>query len=367
MNRDVTAEITHNELQLDELTNDLLAYCIGCVFGRWDLLYAAKEKPTPELPVPFAPLPVCPPGQLQNEQGLPLTKEDATRLQQEGKWDYPLEIPWEGILADDPGHPFDLEARLRSVLQVIWKERAEAIEREACEILGVRSLREYFRKPAGFFADHLKRYSKSRRQAPIYWPLATPSGSYTLWIYYHRLSAQTLYTCVNDFVEPKLSQTEGEAARLRGKAQRSAAEEKELERLNDLALELQDFRSELLRLAQFWRPNLNDGVQISAAPLWRLFQYKPWQKRLRETWEKLEAGEYDWAHLSLAIWPERVVNASRKDRSYAIAHELEAELWEEIEVKTTTRGGKVKTSLEWKPRELSNQQLNQIIAAVKAR
>ena len=37
------------------------------------------------------------------------------------------------------------------------------------------------RRPTGFFADHLKRYSKSRRQAPIYWPLSTAKGSYTLW------------------------------------------------------------------------------------------------------------------------------------------------------------------------------------------
>ena len=90
-------------------------------------------------------------------------------------------------------------------IEIIWKDRADAIEHEACEILGVKSLRDYFRKPAGFFADHLKRYSKSRRQAPIYWPLSTASGTYTLWIYYHRLTDQTLFTCVNDFVDPKLS------------------------------------------------------------------------------------------------------------------------------------------------------------------
>ena len=77
--------------------------------------------------------------------------------------------------------------RVRQVLTVICKDRAEAIEQEACEILGVKDLREYFRKTALFFADHLKRYSKSRRQAPIYWPLSKASGSYTLWIYYHRL------------------------------------------------------------------------------------------------------------------------------------------------------------------------------------
>jgi hypothetical protein len=37
---------------------------------------------------------------------------------------------------------------------------------------------------------------------------------------------------------------------------------------------LKDFRDELLRIASFWKPNLNDGVQITAAPLWKLFQHK---------------------------------------------------------------------------------------------
>ena len=65
-------------------------------------------------------------------------------------------------------------------LAVIWGERSAAIEQEACEILGVRTLRDYFaeKKSGGkFFKDHLKRYSKSRRKAPIYWPLSTYSGN----------------------------------------------------------------------------------------------------------------------------------------------------------------------------------------------
>ena len=276
------------------------------------------------MPDPFAPLPVCPPGQLQNEQGLPITKEDVTRLKEEGHWHYPLEIPWDGILVDDPGHPLDLEARVHQVLQVIWKDRWEAIEREACEILGVRTLRDYFRKPAGFFADHLKRYSKSRRKAPIYWPLQTPSGSYTLWLYYHRLNDQTLYTCVNDFVEKsKLREVTEQLHALRTKTDRSKQEEKDLERLLDFEQELKDFRDELLRVAQFWKPNLNDGVQITAAPLWKLFQHKPWQKTLKETWDKLENGDYDWAHLAYSIWPDRVRDKCKHDKSLAIAHGLE--------------------------------------------
>jgi len=261
------------------LVINLVSYLVGAPFGRWDVRYATGEKSAPELPDPFAALPACPPGMLQDDQGLPATPGDVLASY--------LRISWPGILVDDEGHPEDVEGRVREALRMIWGERAEAIEQEACEILGIRALRDYFRKTVGFFADHLSRYSKSRRQAPIYWPLSTPSGSYTLWLYYHRLTDQTLYSCVNDFVEPKLAQVSEHAAALQRKSGRTAKEEKELEHLTDLERELREFRAELLRVAAFWKPNLNDGVQITAAPLWKLFQHKPWQKTLKDIWEKL--------------------------------------------------------------------------------
>lgn len=310
----------------------LISYLVGCPLGRWDIRYATGEKPAPELPDPFDPLPVCPPGMLQNAEGLPAAPADVPA-------DYPLRISWPGILVDDAGHPEDIEQRVREALQVIWPEQYEAIEQEACDILGVKSLRDYFRKSSGFFADHLKRYSKSRRQAPIYWSLATASGEYTLWLYYQRLTDQTLYTCVNDFVDPKLALVSEQVATLRQKSGRSRQDEETLEDLARLERELHDLRAELLRVAQFWQPNLNDGVQITAAPLWQLFPYKPWQKRLKETWEKLEQGDYDWAHLAYSIWPERVRARCRNDKSLAIAHDLE-ELYVEPErpVKKKGRG-----------------------------
>lgn len=95
--------------------------------------------------------------------------------------EYPLPISWDGILVDDASmdgessHPEDIVQRVREVLEVLWGDKAQSIEQEACEILGVSELRDYFRKPTGFFQDHLKRYSKSRRKAPIYWPLSSPS------------------------------------------------------------------------------------------------------------------------------------------------------------------------------------------------
>jgi hypothetical protein len=341
-------------------SRDGIFYLLGTVFGRWDIRYATGESQLPKLPDPFDPLPVCSPSMLQSTEGLPAEPKDVPA-------DYPVRISWPGVLVDDENHPEDIVARVRVAIEVTWKNRAEAVEQEACEILGVRSIRDYFQRPASFFADHLKRYTKSRRQAPIYWPLSTPSCSYTIWLYYHRLTDQTLYTGVNDFVDPKLKQVSDDTASLRSKSNRSSAEEKELERLSDFELELKDFRDELLRIARFWKPNLNDGVQITAAPLWNLFQHRQWKARLKETWEKLEAGDYDWAHLALSIWPDRVVRASHKDRSYAIAHDLEDVLWHEVEVEKVGRGGRVTRTTEWQPRDLSSADLQRIITEVKAR
>jgi hypothetical protein len=149
-----------------------------------------------------------------------------------------------------------------------------------------------------------------------------------------------LYICVNDVVEPRLTQITEQLNTLRTKTGRSTQEEKELERLLDVEQELKDFRDELLRVAQFWKPNLKDGVQITAAPLWKLFQHKPWQKKLKDTWTKLEKGDYDWAHLAYSIWPDRVRETCKHDKSLAIAHGLEDPYEEPPEPPRKKRGRK---------------------------
>jgi len=78
----------------------------------------------------------------------------------------------------------------------------------------------------------------------------------------------------------------------------------------------------LLRWAPCWKPNLNDGVMITACPLWKLFRLPKWRRDLETCWKELEAGEYDWAHLACSLWPERVKEKCRTDRSIAIAHGL---------------------------------------------
>jgi hypothetical protein len=59
----------------------------------------------------------------------------------------------------------------------------------------------------------------------------------------------------------------------------------------------------------------------------------------------LARGDYDWAHLALSIWPNRVKQKCKSDRSIAIAHNLE-NLCEIEQSKPKTKKSRVKqTSL----------------------
>ncbi len=282
------------------------AYAVGVAFGRWDLRLVTGERITPPVQNPFDPLPAKSPGMLP---------EGAEPFHRHA-----------GILVDDSGHGRDLAGLVEGVL-------------ERVQVDGPSDVRSWLRKD--FFAFHLQRYSKSRRKAPIYWPLATASGSYTLWVYYPDLSSQTLYSAINDFIEPKLRQMGGEVFALRNKgATRSRDEENQFEAFQEFELELIELRDALLKLAPSYRPSQDDGVQITAAPLWPFFRHKPWQKVLRETWSKLEKGDYDWAHLAMNYWPERVREKCKTGKSLAIAHGLE-DLYVEPEAKPKkTRGRK---------------------------
>lgn len=87
---------------------------------------------------------------------------------------------------------------------------------------------------------------------------------------------------------------------------------------------------EVKRVAPLWNPNLDDGVIINFALLWRLVpHHRVWQNECKSTWEGLCKGDYDWAHLAMHLWPERVVPKCAKDRSIAIAHGLEDVFWYE--------------------------------------
>lgn len=364
----------------------IFSYSIGLAIARWDIRIALKPSLAAKISEPFDPLPVCPPGMLVNPEGLPAEPEhivskewlrarpDANTLPPDGSVhnptipdsEYPIRISWDGILVDDPGfnddqlHNEDIIRRTREVLTVLWQAKAQDIEQEACDILNIPDLRTYFRK--NFFSDHIKRYSKSRRKAPIYWQLSTPSASYSVWLYYHRFTKDIFYKIINEFVTPKLQFEEREltSARQQYGTNPTANQRKEIAARETFVGELKTFKEEVARIAPLWNPNLNDGVIINFAPLWRLVpQNRSWQKECKTIWDKLVSGDYDWAHLAMHLWPERVVPKCTTDRSLAIAHGLDEALWEEDE------------KAKWHAKEISKETLNALIqertsATVKA-
>lgn len=288
---DETSDDEDSAAPIDHTTG-LLSWALGVAVGRFDWRLATGERAAPAEPGPFDPLPAKSPGMLP-DGAVPFHAHP-------------------GILVDDQGHPHDLARLIEEVLGRV-------------EVPVSEDVRRWLRRD--FFAFHLQRYSKSRRKAPIYWPLSTTSGSYTLWVYYPSLSSQTLYTAINDFLDGptgKLTQVSREVSTLRNKGSaRTREDEKQFEALQTFELELIELRDTLLKLAPSYKPNHDDGVQISAAPLWPLFRHKPWQKVLKDTWAKLEKGDYDWAHLAMNYWPERVREKCKTDKSLAIAHGLE--------------------------------------------
>lgn len=272
------------------------SWLVGVAFCRFDPRLVTGERAVPPEPEPFDPLPSRSPAMYPHDEE-PGDRPD--------------------ILVDDEGHADDLAARTTAVAERVKVDTPE-------------NLRTWFAKE--FFPLHIKMYSKSRRKAPIYWQLSTPSASYAVWLYIHAFGNDTLFRVQNDYVAPKLAHEERRLESLKSELRdgATAAQRKALGAQEAVVDELRAFLQEVKRVAPLWKPSLDDGVIINFAPLWRLVpQNKSWQKELKSNWDALAQGEYDWAHLSMHLWPERVVPKCAKDRSLAIVHGLEDVFWVE--------------------------------------
>lgn len=307
----------------DNNLNDLeglLSWCVGVIFGRFDLRIATGERAYSVESKPFEPLPTRSPGMLPDG-------------------DVPINTFFD-ILVDDPGHNYDISNLIQEILDQV----------NAPEELSIEYCRNWIAKE--FFSFHIKMYSKSRRKSPIYWQLSTVTANYSVWLYIHAFSKDTLFRVQNEFVAPKLLLEERtlESMRQQFGSSPNVNERKQLAMQESFVEELSIFLAEVKRVAPLWNPDLDDGVVINFAPLWRLVpQHKTWQKELKATWDALCRGEYDWAQWAMHLWPERVIPRCAYDRSLAIAHGLEDVFWV------------VGTDGKWNPRKKLIQSVNDLI------
>ena len=303
-----------------ELAVEMLSYFVGLVMGRWDVSHLATSQlgDTHNGNVVEMHLPRQPTGAMLTDN------LDANELAIDAKGNGIT-----GVFVDDPQHERDIVRVVNDAASIVWDNDAlQSVEDEVCEIIGARDLRSYFRQQnaTGFWQSHISRYSKSRRKAPIYWQLSTPSASYSVWLYYHRFTRDTFFQILNEYVRPKLGNERQKLERQQGESgsEPTRSQRKEIEDQEKFVAELAAMVEEVERIAPLWNPNRNDGVIINFAPLWRLVpQNKSWQKECKKVWDKLVKGEYDWAHLAMHLWPERVVPKCVTDASLAITHGLE--------------------------------------------
>ena len=144
-----------------------------------------------------------------------------------------------------------------------------------------------------------------------------------------RLTDQTLYTIVNRYIEPKVEDVQRRMVRIEADlAHVSGADATRLREAlhahRKLLDELQDMKQELFRFAALpYKPDLNDGVLINAAPLYKLFQHRVWAKDCADCWRswKMVTTTGHISRLTSGLY--RVRDKCKHDKSLAIAHGLE--------------------------------------------
>lgn len=313
---------SQNIIDRKALAAEILQELVGIVFGRWDMAYASGEAPIPEFGGVFDALPFMPVVEYKGRNaGVKTEHANTGELPQItiaiGSKESGFIPDISGIIPAGNSHN-NLTDQVRDAMTYLWGDNAADIEAEMTELLGVDSLRAWFDSPNGFFDYHLMRYTKSRRKAPIYWPISTESGEIFCWISYPTLNADTLKR-VTLMIDEELD-------RLREQLNHANAgnDTVSANRLNQKIDERVNMKTELQAIISLpYVPNHDDGVPVTAAPLRNLFSNRKWRTECEENWRKLSSGEYDWSHLAFYIRAAEVRTKAKKDWCLALTHGLE--------------------------------------------
>lgn len=329
----------------ERMAADVVSWAVGVAFGRWDVRLAAHPEWIPRWADPFDAVPPCPLGQLVNAEGMPATSErlaseswlalrtDPTKLPAKERDSevtaaaYPIDVAWEGLLWDDgsrDGRRDGFVARVERVLEVVLGPRRVSWEADICAAIEKKTLTDWLRTPSGFFADHLGRHTKSRRAAPIYWPLQL-SDTLTCWVYAPRFDRDLVTRVVNG-LHTDLGNLRHDLEGVEKAALDDARRSNDVGVLREEIRQRQASHDRLLELLDDgYTPHLDDGFVVSAAPLSWAFALAKWRDELAAVWNELRRGDYDWSHLAMALWSDRVRGKCAKDKSLAIAHGLAPE------------------------------------------
>ena len=290
-----------NLIDKKTMAQEIVMELVGMAFGRWNTAFAKGEKAIPAFGDVFDALPFMPVVS-QGEEPCPTQ----------------LAVPSDGIMTNEEESPLCLASHVREVMAWLWGNRADDMEYELCQLIGCKSLQAYLSSPTGFFDYHFKRYTKSRRKAPIYWLLASEDGTVDYWIYYPKLSKNTLPQLIIQLRE------KGELLRTRLNAALATHDKTQATQVRAEQEQVEGMMEKLNRIIEAgYVPNHDDGVPVTAAPFQHLAASRLWRTECEKNMELLEKGDYDWSHLAMSMYPARVAQKAKKDWCMALTHGLE--------------------------------------------
>lgn len=247
-------------LLLADTMKELISYAVGCMFGRYSLekpgLILANQR---EDIFDFR-------SKILNLKDEPDLDDQSKIKDLQSKTSFMPDINNVIPILDGDWFPDDISERFHKFLRVTFgdehfEENLKFIEKA----LG-KNIRKYFMKD--FYNEHVKRYKKR----PIYWLFSSPKGSFNALIYMHRYRPDTVSVVLNDYLREfciKLSSSVDHLKGIEARTDASQAEKtkalKEIEKLNKMIKELEDYEREVLyplATAQV-KIDLDDGVKVN--------------------------------------------------------------------------------------------------------
>lgn len=186
-----------------------------------------------------------------------------------------------------------------------------------------------------FFDLHLKKYDNR----PIYFPLSSSRRNFVFYFNIHTWHKGTFSYILSDYLNPELNGMNARLnnileAKLKANAQEGRKLDRDIRKLQDLTRELEEFRNtleiinttgidpNLLEAQVPYFMDLDDGVMVNSSALHPLLSPQ-WDKP-KDIWKNIVKPEgkkdYDWSHLAMRYFPNRVLKKCKVDPSLAVAH-----------------------------------------------
>jgi type II restriction/modification system DNA methylase subunit YeeA len=255
----------------EEVFSQFVSYAVGCMFGRYSL----------------------------DKEGLILANQgDSLQayIEKVGKNQAELSfIPDEDNIIpilDDEWFEDDIVSRFHAFLKSSFGEKEFQKNLAFVEECLGKDIRKYFVKD--FYNDHIKRYKKR----PIYWLFSSPKGSFSVLIYLHRYTPDTLNKILNsylrEFIEKlNLQRKQLEHIEVNGTPSEQSKARKEIDKIDIKLADCKQYEAEILyplaseRIAL----DLDDGVLVNYNKLGLAVATVP---GLNDMKTKNKVKEFDW-------------------------------------------------------------------------